>query len=122
MNATSPWTSRKLHASKSRTEEIEHSMRYGIGKNVRRRGGRFGFGGCRIATSTTVSGDEAMENRTRMGKRPNTADTIVDDDEGVDEPWVSIIGIKTDWFKLSHLSEADGARAPRGSESFLSRV
>ena len=64
------------------------SMRDGVKRNIRRRGG--GFGSSRIATSTTASGDEAMEmeNRTRMWKRPNSANTLVDD-EGVDEPWVS---------------------------------
>ena len=73
VNATSLWTSRRLHASESGTEEIGHSMRDGIGRNVRGRG-------------TTASGNGAMEiqNRTRKGKRPDTADTLVND-EGVDD-------------------------------------
>ena len=58
----------------SGTEEIGHTIILGGG-----------FGRCKFATSTTVSGVEAME---MDEKRPNMADTLVDD-EGVDEPSVS---------------------------------
>ena len=64
-NATSLWTSRRLHVSESGTEEIGHSMRDGVGRNVRGRG-------------TAASGNGA-----RKGRRPDTADTLVND-EGVD--------------------------------------
>lgn len=70
-------------------------MRDGIGRNVRRRGGR--FGSSRITTSSTASSDEAMEmeSRARKGKRPITDDTLVNEDHYSQEEGVVTASIST---------------------------